>query len=129
MGLRPREVAALNEISTWGREPGNNPVLRFFGSTFEDFSDACRTLAAKWKHLLPTGHSRVKVRMTGKDTVKVKEHTLGSTLGEESTSLVIFDYEGHPIRFNQITVFEDIVAKHTSVRLFCFACVLDMWVS
>ena len=86
--------------------------------------------------------------MTGKDKVKVTESTLGSTLGEESTGLflstalstqniknhathrglVIFDYEGHPIRFNQITVFEDIVAKHKSVR-FCFvACVLDMWV-
>ena len=149
MGLRPRELAALHEILTWGREPNNNPVLRFFGSTFEDFSDACRTLAAKWKHLLPTGNNRVKVRMTGKDKVKVTESTLGSTLGEESTGLflstalstqniknhathrglVIFDYEGHPIRFNQITVFEDIVAKHKSVR-FCFvACVLDMWVS
>ena len=45
--------------------------------------------------------------MTGKDKVKVKESTLGLTLGEESTGLVIFDYEGHPIRFNQITVFED----------------------
>ena len=144
MGLRPKELAALHEILTWGREPNNNPVLRFFGSTFEDFSDACRTLAAKWKHLLPTGNNRVKVRMTGKDKVKVKESTLGSTLGEESTGLVcsaflstqqikthttrrglvIFDYEGHPIRFNQITIFEDIVAKHKSVR-FCFvACVL-----
>ena len=43
--------------------------------------------------------------------------------------LVIFDYEGHPIRFNQITVFEDIVAKHKSVRFSFVACVLDMWVS
>ena len=128
MGLRPRELAALHEVLTWAREPNNNPVLRFFGSTFEDFSDACRTLAAKWKHLRPTGNKRVKVRMTGKDKVKVKESTLGSTLGEESTGLVIFDYEVHPIRFNQIIVFEDIVAKHKSVR-FCFAAsALEMWV-
>ena len=68
-------------------------MLRFFGSTFEDFSDACSTLAAKWKHLLPTGNNRVKVRMTGKDKVKVKESTLGSTLGEESTGMVVMDYE------------------------------------
>ena len=128
MGLRPKELAALHEILTWGRESGNNPVLRFFGSTFEDFSDACRTLAAKWKHLLPTGNNRVKVRMTGKDKVKVKETTLGSTLGEESTGLVIFDYEGHPIRYNQIAVFEDIVAKHKSIRCCFVACALDTWV-
>ena len=83
----PKELAALHEILTWGREPNNNPVLRFFGSTFEDFSDACRTLAAKWKHLLATGNNRVRVRMTGKDKVHVKETTLGSTLGEESTGL------------------------------------------
>ena len=63
------------------------------------------------------------MRMTGKDKVNVKETTLGSTLGEESTGLVIFDYEGHPIRFNQITVFEDIVAKHKSVRCCSVGCV------
>ena len=70
-------------------------MLRFFGSTFEDVSDACRTLAAKWKHLLPTGtgNNRVKVRMTGKDKVNVKESTLGQTLGEESTGMVVMDYE------------------------------------
>ena len=128
LGLRPRELAALHEVLTWGREPNNNPVLRFFGSTFEDFSDACRTLAAKWKHLIPTGNNRVKVRMTGKDKVKVKESTLGQTLGEESTGLVIFDYEGHPIRYNKIAVFEDIVAKHKSVRCSFVASVQDMCV-
>ena len=94
MGLKPRELAALHECLAWGREPGNNPVLRFYGQTFEDFSDACRTLAAKWKHLLPTGNNRVKVRMTGKDRVKkVKESTLGSTLGEETCGLCVFDCE------------------------------------
>ena len=128
MGLRPRELAALHEILMWGRELGNNSVLRFFGSTFEDFSDACRTLASKWKHLLPTGNNRVKVRMTGKDKVNVKESTLGETLGEESTGIVIFDYEGHPIRYNQIAVFEDIVAKHKSIRCFCCCACVDMWV-
>ena len=92
MGLRPKELAALHETLTWGREPGNNPVLRFFGSMFEDFNDACRTLAAKWKHLLPTGKNRVKERMTGQDKVKVKETTLGSTMGEESTGLLLFLY-------------------------------------
>ena len=91
-------------------------MLRFFGQTFEDFSDACRTLVAKFKHVLPTGNNRVRVRVTGKDKVNAKEASLGSTLGEESTGMVIIDYDGHPIRFNQLTVYEDIVAKHKSVR-------------
>ena len=65
MGLKPRELAALHECLAWGREPGNNPVLRFYGQTFEDFSDACRTLAAKWKHLLPTGNNRALPACTG----------------------------------------------------------------
>ena len=91
-------------------------MLRFFGQTFEDFSDACRTLVAKFKNVLPTGNNRVRVRVTGKDKVNAKEASLGSTLGEESTGMVIIDYDGHPIRFNQLTVYEDIVAKHKSVR-------------
>ena len=95
MGLKPHELTALHECLTWGRQPGNNPVLRFFGTTFEDFSDACRTLAAKWKHLLPAGNNRVKVRMTGKDKVKVTESTLGSTLGEESTGMVVPGSRSH----------------------------------
>jgi hypothetical protein len=102
MGLRPKELAALHEILTWGREPNNNPVLRFFGSTFEDFSDALRTLAAKWKHLLPTGNNRVKVRMTGKDKVKVKESTLGSTLGEESTGLFCLRKTSQPTQSTEV---------------------------
>ena len=116
MGLRQNELRALHECLAWGREPGNNPVLRFFGQTFEDFSDACRTLAAKFKHVLPKGSNRVKVRVTGNDRVKPKESNLGATLGDEHTGLVVVDYDGHPIRFNQLTVYEDIVAKHKSVR-------------
>ena len=116
LGLKPKELEALHEILAWGREPGNNSVLRFFGQTFEDFSDACRTLVAKFKHVLPTGNNRVRVRVTGRDKINAKDSSLGNTLGEESTGMVIIDYDGHPIRFNQLTVYEDIVAKHKSVR-------------
>ena len=30
--------------------------------------------------------------------------------------MVVVDYDGHPIRYNQLTVYEDIVARHKSVR-------------
>ena len=56
------------------------------------------------------------MRVTGKDKVKAKESCLGATLGEESTGMVVIDYDGHPIRFNQLSVYEDIVATHRSVR-------------
>ena len=45
-----------------------------------------------------------------------KEKELGTTLGDESTGMVVVDYEGHPIRFNMLEVYESIVAKHKSVR-------------
>ena len=116
LGLRPSELSAVHEILAWGRVPGNNNVLRFFGQTFEDFSDACRSLFSQFKHVLPHGNNRVKVRVTGKDKIKAKETSLGSTLGEESTGMVVVDYDGHPIRYNELTVYEDIVARHKSVR-------------
>ena len=116
MGLRGNELRALHEVLQWGRVPGNNLILRFYGQTFEDFSDACRTLFAQFKHVLPKGSNRVKVRMTGKDQLKPKEKELGTTLGDESTGMVVVDYDGHPIRFNMLEVYEHIVAKHKSVR-------------
>ena len=100
----------------WGRLSGNNPVLKLFGQTFEDFSEACRALLSQFKHVLPKGSNRVRVRVSGKDRLKAKETDLGSTLGDESSGLVVVDYEGHPIRFNQLEIFEQIVARHKSIR-------------
>ena len=116
LGLRPSELSALHEILQWGRVSGNNPVLKFFGQTFEEFSDACRALFSQFKHVLPKGSNRVRVRVSGKDRLKAKETDLGSTLGDESSGLVVVDYEGHPIRFNQLEIFEQIVARHKSIR-------------
>ena len=90
-------MRALHEILHWGRVPGNIPILRFYGQTFEDFSDACRALFAQFKHVLPKGNNRVKVRITSKDQLKAKEKEIGSTLGDESTGMVVVDYQGNPI--------------------------------
>ena len=49
------------------------------------------------KHVLPDGNNRVKVRVTERGNVKVKENSLGATLGEESTGMVVVEYDGHPI--------------------------------
>ena len=116
LGLKPSELSALHEILQWGRVGGNNPVLKFFGQRFEEFSDACRALFSQFKHVLPKGSNRCRVRVTGKDRLKAKEADLGSTLGDESSGLVVVDYEGHPVRFNQLEIFESIVARHKSIR-------------
>ena len=94
----------------------NNPVLKFFGQSFEEFSNACRALFSQFKHVLPKGSNRVRVRLTGKDKLQAKESDLGSTLGDESSGLVVVDYEGHPVRYNQLEVYEQIVARHKSLR-------------
>ena len=36
LGLKSNELSALHEVLQWGRVPGNNPILRFYGQTFED---------------------------------------------------------------------------------------------
>ena len=118
LGLRPEELDALHEVIQWGRQPGNNKVLNFFGQTLEDFSNACKAaFSEKFKDLLPKGRNCGRVRVTGKDTVEVRNgSTLGQTLGDETTGMVVVDLGEHPIRYNQLTVYENIVAKHKSVR-------------
>ena len=69
-----------------GRVPGHNPILRFYGATFEEFSDACRAMFSQFKHVLPKGSNRVKVRISGKDQLKPKEKELGTTLGDDEST-------------------------------------------
>jgi len=116
LNLKAPELDALHEVLTWGRQPGNNKILAFFGQTLEDFSGACGALMQKFKHLLPTGSTRVTVRVTGRDRLNAKEGNLGQTLGEESVGMVVADYDGNPLRYNQLGVYDDIVAQHRSVR-------------
>ena len=37
--------------------------------------------------------------------------TLSETLGEESMGMVVVDLDGHPLRYNQLEVYESLVAK------------------
>ena len=100
-----------------GGQPGNNKILAFFGQALEDFSDACKAVTSRFKDLLPKGSNCVEVRVSAKDRVKVRnEGSLGETLGDEPTGMVVVDLGGHPIRFNHLSVYENIVAKHRSVR-------------
>ena len=45
-----------------------------------------------------------------------KDGTLADTLGEETMGLVVVDPDGHPFKYNQLEVYESIVARQ-SVRI------------
>ena len=43
-GITPTELNQVHECLTWGRQPGNNKVLMFFGTVFEAFHHSCSQL-------------------------------------------------------------------------------------
>ena len=116
LGLKAPELAALHEIITWGRQPGNNKILAFFGQTLEEFSNACGSVTRRLQTLLPTGGNRVKVRVTARETLNAKETTLEETLGEERIGMLVMDPEGRPMSYDGVAAYAAI-AQHRGVRL------------
>ena len=116
MGLKPEELDAEHECLTWGRQHGNNPILEFFGTTFEAFHSACSTLMSKIKTVIPEGSPRARIRATRREFRVPKEGELGETLGEEAHGMVVVDAGGHPLKYDALSVMESIVATQ-SVRL------------
>ena len=90
-GLTPDELDAVHECLSWGRTPGNNLVLTFFGTVFESFHAACQKMMRRFKNVLPEGCLRARIRATKRETMNSKEGCLGDTLGEESHGMVIVD--------------------------------------
>ena len=115
-GLRPKEVESIREILVWGRQSLNNKVLQFYGSELEKFDNACRTFMSKIKSVLPQGCPRARIRATSREIRQPREGTLGETLGEENSGLVVVDPEGQPLKYNQMSALESIIAKQ-SVRV------------
>jgi len=91
--LTPTEEAAVHEILTWARR-GNNKVLSFFGTVFEQFTHACGQLMDKFRSVLPEGSTRARIRSTKRETREHYETELGSTLGQESVGMVVVDLSG-----------------------------------
>ena len=113
-GLAPEEKDALHECLTWLRQPGNNPVC-FYGQELEDWDRACKALMDKVKRVLPEGSTRARIRATSRVQKNLQDGTLGDTLGDEARGMVIIDYEGHPHKFEQLEILQDIVAKEVNV--------------
>jgi hypothetical protein len=136
--LKPKELDAIHEILVWGRQSLNNKILeagysnrsfrsvalpalaenasQFYGNELERFDSACRRLGERIRSVLPQGRHRARIRATSRETRQPKDGTLAETLGEESAGLVVVDPDGHPLKYNQMDVYESIVAKQ-SVRI------------
>ena len=115
--LRPQEMEALHEILVWGAQPGNNSILEFFGPKLGNFDECCRTLIAAFRTHLPEGSLKARIRATTRESRRPLEGSLGEQLGEESTGLVTIDFQGHPLKYDMLQVYHDIVAQHTHCRL------------
>ena len=72
-GLKPEELDAVHECLTWGRQPGNNEPLMFFGTVFETFYNACHQLMGRFKNVLPEGCLRARIRATRRESHHPKE--------------------------------------------------------
>ena len=118
MHLTPQELDALHEIIHWGRIRGNNRILEFWGDELDQFSTACNKLVSRFRSIMPKGCNKARIRASARPTMQPKEDTMESTLGEESVGIVVIDLGGGaPLKYDQMAVFSDAVAKHTSIRL------------
>ena len=114
--LTPNETDALHECLQWGRQPGNNKVLEFFGTTYEGFHGACKKMMERFRSVLPEGSRRARIRMTRRESLQPVEGTLDDTLGEEACGMVVVDASGHPMKYDQLQILENAVASQ-HVRL------------
>ena len=98
--LTPKETDALHEVLTWGRQPGNNRILEFFGTTYEASHGACGKIMERFRDVLPEGSRRARIRMMRRESHQPTEGTLDETLGEEACGMVVVDASGHPMKYD-----------------------------
>ena len=80
-----------------GRQPGNNKVLEFFGTEYERFQNATESLVDRFRNVIPEGTHQARIRCSKRemlDARRVGQGTLGDTLGDENTGLVLIDPAG-----------------------------------
>ena len=68
----------------------------------------------RFKSVIPEGSTRARIRASRRESHKPKEATLASTLGEEATGMVVVDFDGHVMRYDQLTVMENVIAAPAS---------------
>ena len=94
MGLTEEETSALHECLMWGRQPGNNRILEFYGTLYESFQEACKKMMGEFKGCIPEGSLQARIRATKRETItpeRAGEDIIGHTLADESIGMVIVD--------------------------------------
>ena len=121
MGLTQEETDALHEILTWGRQPGNNRILQVYGTLYEGFQQACGELMAKFQGCIPEGSLDARIRATRRETSRPEragEDIIGHTLADEQVGMVVVDPSGHPMKYNGLTILENIVGtQHVRIQV------------
>ena len=59
------------------------------------------------------GSTRARIRALNRECRNPKEGCLGDTLGDDPDGLVVVDFDGHPMKYDQLRVFEEVIAKQT----------------
>ncbi len=68
------------------------------------------------KSVIPEGCPRARVRATSRATRKLEDGgTLADTLGDEARGMVVIDYDGHPLKYDDLKIMSDVVAKEVNV--------------
>ena len=111
MGLTPDETEAVHECISWCRTPGNNPVLKLYGTVHEKLVGAFGTLRHALRSIIPEGHQRARIRLDKRESRTPREAELGSTLGQERVGLVVVDASGHPASYQGLETLTAAVAK------------------
>ena len=60
----------------------------------------------RFKSVLPEGCLRARIRGTKRETQNVKDGTLPDTLGDESHGLIVVDRGGVPMKYSNLTLYE-----------------------
>ena len=79
---------------------------------YESFQDACGQLMDKFRSVIPEGYLRARIRATNRESREPIEGELGETLGEEAIGMVVVDSAGHPMKYDALNVFSDVVATY-----------------
>ena len=96
------EEAALHEVLTWGAQPGHNEILRWYGPDLASFDDSCRRLMCTFNSTLPESSLKARIRYTTRECKTSRSGSIGETLGDEAEGFVMIDFQGHPIRYDQL---------------------------
>ena len=108
--LAENEIAAIHECLSWGRLPGNNRCLEFFGTVFESYQNAIDSLMGRLRSVLPEGSTKCKIRATARESRDpLGSGTLMETLGEETVGMVMID-PSHvaPFRYEATQTLQDL---------------------